>query len=124
MVYQEYISDRNHLHMNATRWNSLSEFAHYLGREGICEVDETEKGVFIKWIDKRPETLARQEAVQKKEKMEKTEEEREARLLAEQIEKAKSQAQTQSTTSEEKVIVQESVTFIIRLCNLITIFCL
>ena len=25
-VYQEYIQDKNHLHMNATRWVTLTEF--------------------------------------------------------------------------------------------------
>ncbi|KAJ3291906.1 hypothetical protein HK104_005710 [Borealophlyctis nickersoniae] len=89
LVYQEYISDRNHLHMNATRWDSLSSFVQYLGREGLAEVDETPKGWFIKYIDRSPATLARQEAVAKKERMERTEEEREQKLLQEQIEKAK-----------------------------------
>jgi len=46
--------------MNATIWNTLTDFVKYLGKEGICEVEETEKGWFIKWIDRRPETLARQ----------------------------------------------------------------
>lgn len=59
-VYQEYISDRHHLHMNATRWNTLSEFVKYLGREGICHVDETERGWYIAWIDNSPKALAKQ----------------------------------------------------------------
>ncbi|TPX36509.1 hypothetical protein SmJEL517_g01353 [Synchytrium microbalum] len=87
LVYQEYISDREHLHMNATRWNSLGAFVQYLGRESICEVDETEKGWFIKWIDRSPENLARQEAIQKKERGEKSDAEREQKMLDEQIEK-------------------------------------
>ncbi|KAI9013254.1 domain of Kin17 curved DNA-binding protein-domain-containing protein [Gaertneriomyces semiglobifer] len=87
LVYQEYISDRTHLHMNATQWTSLTEFVKYLGREGLCEVDETEKGWFIKWVDRRPESLAKQEAVLKKERMERTEEERAQKELEEQIRK-------------------------------------
>lgn len=59
-VYQEYIADRNHIHMNATRWNSLSEFVKYLGREGICHVEEAENGWYITWIDNSPKALARQ----------------------------------------------------------------
>ncbi|RKO91199.1 domain of Kin17 curved DNA-binding protein-domain-containing protein, partial [Blyttiomyces helicus] len=88
LVYQEYISDRDHLHMNSTKWDSLSEFVKHLGREGLCEVDETPKGWFMKWIDRSPEALAKQEAILKKERAEKTEEEREQKALAEQIEKA------------------------------------
>ncbi|KAH6568311.1 hypothetical protein BASA50_004406 [Batrachochytrium salamandrivorans] len=88
-VYQEFISDRNHLHMNATVWMSLSAYVKYLGKEGLCEVDETEKGWYIKWIDRSATTLARQEAVLKKDRAEKTEEERERKLLDEQISKAR-----------------------------------
>jgi DNA/RNA-binding protein KIN17 len=42
-VYQEYIADKNHVHMNATIWTSLSEFVKYIGKEGKAVVDETEK---------------------------------------------------------------------------------
>lgn len=59
-VYQEFIQDKNHLHMNATRWVTLTEFAKHLGRSGIARVDETEKGWFIAWIDNSPQALAKQ----------------------------------------------------------------
>ncbi|XP_043678543.1 DNA/RNA-binding protein KIN17 isoform X2 [Vespula pensylvanica] len=42
-VYQEYISDRGHVHMNATMWLTLTGFVKWLGRTGKCVVDETEK---------------------------------------------------------------------------------
>jgi DNA/RNA-binding protein KIN17 len=35
-VYNEYINDRTHIHMNSTRWLTLTEFVKYLGREGVC----------------------------------------------------------------------------------------
>ncbi|KAJ3160434.1 hypothetical protein HDU86_000768 [Geranomyces michiganensis] len=88
LVYQEYISDKQHLHMNATQWTSLTEFCMYLGKEGLCEVDETEKGWFIKWIDRSPETLAKQDAILKKERLEKTDEERAKKALEDQIRRA------------------------------------
>ncbi|TPX36390.1 hypothetical protein SeMB42_g07098 [Synchytrium endobioticum] len=111
LVYQEYISDRNHLHMNATRWSSLTQFLQYLGREGICEVDETEKGWFIKWIDRSPETLARQEAIRAKERSERSDADREQKMLEEQIEKAKTAGKAaeaqytelQRETQEDKI---------------------
>jgi DNA/RNA-binding protein KIN17 len=59
-VYQEYIQDKNHIHMNSTKWVSLTEFVKYLGKEGIVRVDETEKGFFISWVDNSPGALARQ----------------------------------------------------------------
>ncbi|KAJ3238637.1 hypothetical protein HDU77_011479, partial [Chytriomyces hyalinus] len=89
VVYQEYIADRNHVHMNSTAWNSLNGFVRTLESEGTITLEMTEKGPFISWVDKSPETLARQEAVARKERMEKSEDERNAKLLEEQIGKAK-----------------------------------
>jgi DNA/RNA-binding protein KIN17 len=58
-IYQEYIRDKHHLHMNATRWVTLAGFVKHLGRAGIVRVDETEKGLFIAWIDSSPKALAK-----------------------------------------------------------------
>lgn len=88
-VYQEFIQDKNHLHMNATRWVTLTEFAKHLGRSGIARVDETEKGWFIAWIDSSPKALAKQEASMKKDRATRDDEQRERTLIAEQIERAK-----------------------------------
>ncbi|XP_067140977.1 DNA/RNA-binding protein KIN17 [Centruroides vittatus] len=88
-VYQEYISDRHHLHMNATRWETLTDFVKWLGREGHCVVDYTDKGWFISYIDRDPETIRRQEALAKKEKMNLDDEERIAKFIEKQIERDK-----------------------------------
>ena len=90
--YQEYINDKLHIHMNATRWNSLTEFAKHLGREGICRVEDTEKGLYIAWIDNSPEALRRQDALRKKERQDKGDEEREQKLIREQIARAEKDA--------------------------------
>lgn len=34
IVYQEYIADRHHIHMNSTMWETLTDFVKWLGREG------------------------------------------------------------------------------------------
>lgn len=31
-IYMEYIKDKHHVHMNATRWSTLTEFAYHLER--------------------------------------------------------------------------------------------
>jgi DNA/RNA-binding protein KIN17 len=69
--YNEYIRDKEHVHMNATKWPSLTEFTKHLGREGICHVKEDEKdGLMIAWRDtsaaaiKRKEEIAEQEAAE------------------------------------------------------------
>lgn len=84
-VYQEYITDKNHLHMNATRWVTLTGFVKWLGKTGKCVVDETEKGWFITYIDRDPETIEKQERRNKRIKMEKTDEEQTRLLIERQI---------------------------------------
>jgi len=59
-VYQEFIQDKHHQHMNSTRWVTLTEFVKHLGRSGVARVDETEKGWFIAWIDNSPKALEKQ----------------------------------------------------------------
>lgn len=100
MVYQEYIREKDHIHMNATRWETLSGFIQYLGRTGKCTVDRTEKGWYIAWIDRDPETIARQEALAKKDKMAKDDEERLAAFISKQVEKGNTT--TSSSTTDEK----------------------
>ncbi|KAL6849790.1 hypothetical protein ACO1O0_009335 [Amphichorda felina] len=86
--YQEYIANKEHVHMNATKWPSLTEFAKYLGREGICRVEETEKGIHIAWIDNSPEALRRRDALKRKEAQDQGNEELEQRIIREQIKRA------------------------------------
>ncbi|KAJ7845443.1 domain of Kin17 curved DNA-binding protein-domain-containing protein [Mycena olivaceomarginata] len=90
-VYQEYISDKSHLHMNATRWVTLTEFVKHLGRSGIARVDETDKGWFLAWIDSSPKALAKAEASLKKDRATTSDEQRERTLIADQIERAKAE---------------------------------
>ncbi|KAI9021555.1 domain of Kin17 curved DNA-binding protein-domain-containing protein [Phycomyces nitens] len=100
-VYQEYISDREHLHMNATNWTSLSEFVKHLGRESICHVDETEKGWYMTWIDNSPKALERQAAVQKLERAQKDDDEREQQQLQRQIDRAAKLAEERGVLGQQ-----------------------
>jgi hypothetical protein len=94
IVYNEYIANRHHVHMNSTKWLTLTgaerarvctarrlyagpwqrgaaraapwallstracracaDFVKYLGREGLCKVDETEKGWYMSIIQRDP----------------------------------------------------------------------
>ncbi|TWW64878.1 DNA/RNA-binding protein KIN17 [Takifugu flavidus] len=85
IIYNEYISDRQHIHMNATRWETLTEFTKWLGREGFCKVDETPKGWYIQYIDRDPETIRRQEELARKKKHDLDDEERSAKFIEEQV---------------------------------------
>lgn len=99
--YQEYIANKEHVHMNATRWPSLTEFAKHLGREGMCRVEDNEKGLHVSWIDNSPDALRRSEAIRKKERQDKGDEEREQKLIKEQIEKAEFDAEDKARESED-----------------------
>ena len=120
-VYQEYIADKSHLHMNSTRWVTLTEFVKHLGRSGIAKVDETEKGWFIAWIDSSPKALAKavrlfklsfyshlpvlftikyQEASLKKDRATVSDEQREQQLIAEQISRAAVEDDSNKTNNE------------------------
>ena len=99
--YQEYIGNKEHVHMNATRWASLTEFVKMLGREGVVRVEEDEgrmdegnerggaSGLMIAWIDDSPEALRRKEAVRRREAQDRGDEELEQRLVREQIRRAR-----------------------------------
>uniref|UniRef100_M4BWP2 DNA/RNA-binding protein Kin17 WH-like domain-containing protein n=1 Tax=Hyaloperonospora arabidopsidis (strain Emoy2) TaxID=559515 RepID=M4BWP2_HYAAE len=84
-VYNEYIADKLHVHMNATQWETLGSFVQYLGRTGKCVVDETEKGWHIQYIDRDPKAIARQEDLEKKKKADLDHEERNRLFIQRQI---------------------------------------
>jgi len=113
-VYQEYIKEKEHTHMNATKWTTLTAFIQHLGKSGKCKVDETEKGWYITWIDRDPETIARQEASSKKDKLAKDDQEKEAEFIRKQVEMDRLRkgdsaydqpkfTELQRTDSEEKI---------------------
>lgn len=83
-VYQEYIHDRDHVHMNGTRWVTLTGFVKWLGKTGQAVVDETEKGWFITYIDRSPETVEKEERRNKKMKMDKSDEEKQIEFIERQ----------------------------------------
>ncbi|KAM3955295.1 kin17 DNA and RNA binding protein [Aphomia sociella] len=112
-VYQDYISNRDHLHMNATMWETLTEFVKWLGREGKCVVDETEKGWFVAYIDRDPAAVAALEAKAKKEKMDKDDQERMLEFIEKQVERGKKSSRADdepSYTEFKRESSQERIT--------------
>ena len=61
-VYNEYIQDKLHVHMNSTMWTTLSDYVAYLGRTGKATIEETERGWFLTFIDRDPEAARRADA--------------------------------------------------------------
>ena len=116
--YNEYISNKEHVHLNATRWNSLTEFVKHLGREGIIRVHEDEKAqetnqkgaaaLMISWIDNSPEAMRRQNAIKKREQQDKSDEYREHKQIEAQIRKARAQAGEKDLDDEGLSDVEEA----------------
>lgn len=85
-VYQEYIRERGHVHMNATVWHTLGDFVQYLGQTGKCRIDEDEEyGWHIQLIDKEREV--RIQKLVDRVKQEQTDEERAIKVLQRRIER-------------------------------------
>ena len=87
-VYMELIAEKSHIHMNSTMWATLQDFVKYLGRTGVCVVDQTEKGWYIQWIDRDPVKMRMKEAMEERERAKVSEEERVRRRLRKQIKAA------------------------------------
>ncbi|KAL6548064.1 DNA/RNA-binding protein kin17 [Orobanche hederae] len=88
VVYNEYIADRHHIHMNSTQWASLTEFVKYLGRTRKCKVEDTPKGWFITYIDRDSESLFKERMKNKRIKTDIVEEEKMEKEIQRQIERA------------------------------------
>jgi len=92
VVYQQYIGDKEHVHMNSTCWVTLTSFVKHLGRTGKAIIDETEKGWYVTWVQKDQDTLDKEKKAAKKERMVKDDEEKVKDYIEAQIERAKEQS--------------------------------
>lgn len=54
IVYVQVIADKNHQHMNSTRWESVRGFCTEMAERGIIEMRMSERGPIIKYIEVDP----------------------------------------------------------------------
>ncbi|ESW27360.1 hypothetical protein PHAVU_003G195200 [Phaseolus vulgaris] len=101
VVYNEYINDRHHVHMNSTQWATLTEFVKYLGRTGKCKVEETPKGWFITYIDRDSETLFKERMKNKRIKADMADEEKQEKEIKKQIEMAEQMIQQPTPEADQ-----------------------
>ncbi|CAI7722206.1 DNA/RNA-binding protein KIN17, putative [Plasmodium vivax] len=109
-VYTNMISDKTHIHMNATVWVTLTDFVLYLGKTGKCKIEETERGWYIEYIDR--EKIEREKAFEQRKKIEYSYEELKEKKINEAIEEAKKTGkfiQSEYTglnkKSDEKIVI-------------------
>ncbi|XP_034019470.1 DNA/RNA-binding protein KIN17 [Thalassophryne amazonica] len=120
IVYNEYISHREHVHMNSTQWETLTDFTKWLGREGLCKVDETPKGWYVQYIDRDPETIRRQEEQARKKKQDLDDEERSAKFIEEQVRRGQDGKESDETpvyTELKRESEEEKVVFNLGACS-------
>uniref|UniRef100_A0A8C1DYK7 Kin17 DNA and RNA binding protein n=2 Tax=Cyprinus carpio TaxID=7962 RepID=A0A8C1DYK7_CYPCA len=77
IVYNEYISHREHVHMNSTQWETLTDFTKWLGREG--------NSIFIFFLGFSNTKINVQEELERKKKQDMDDEERSAKFIEEQV---------------------------------------
>ncbi|KAL7609563.1 hypothetical protein Lser_V15G10391 [Lactuca serriola] len=111
VVYNEYIADRHHVHMNSTQWATLTEFVKHLGKTGKCKVEETPKGWFITYIDRDSETLLKEKLKNKRMKADIVDEEKQEREIKRQIERA------EQLMGSDKVLENEDAKLLLRSDN-------
>jgi DNA/RNA-binding protein KIN17 len=109
-VYQQVIAHKDHVHMNSTRWHTLSGFCQWLGKSGICVVDNVDEEWWLTYIDRDPETLERQRKAAKKKKMDKDDEERLLEFVEQQVERDKKRKE--GDEGEEKEPEQKFTEFV------------
>jgi DNA/RNA-binding protein KIN17 len=88
-IWKSVIAERHHIHLNATKWLTLTEFVKYIGKEGLADVDVDEEGKWhVRYINRDPAAEERKKALERKEKMDQDDSERAARMVEKQIKEA------------------------------------
>ncbi|RAR11343.1 long-chain fatty acid transporter-like protein [Stemphylium lycopersici] len=108
--YNEYIRDKEHVHMNATKWSSLTEFTKHLGREGICHVKEDEKdGLMIAWRDTSAAAVTRRNEIAELEAAEARSGAGEDKMLKKMAKRAQEEAEAKKVIEAKRAAAQAAV---------------
>jgi DNA/RNA-binding protein KIN17 len=108
--YNEYIRDKEHVHMNATKWASLTEFTKHLGREGICHVKEDEKdGLMIAWRDTSAAAVTRRNEIAELEAAEARSGAGEDKMLKKMAKRAQEEAEAKKAIEAKRAAANAKV---------------
>lgn len=115
--YNEFIQDKDHIHMNATRFTSLSKFIKYLSKEGKIRIkldeevegDEVDMGQLqISYIDRSQGNVMRQQMLADLESTQRDEQEIKNMLLQRQMALAKNHQKVENK-KEPKIVTTTDV---------------
>jgi DNA/RNA-binding protein KIN17 len=109
--YNEYIRDKEHVHMNATRFASLTEFAKHLGREGICHVKENEEDglLMIAWRDTSAAAVTRKREIAELEAAEARSGAGEDKMLKKMAKRAAEEAEAKKAIEAKRTAAQAAM---------------
>lgn len=105
--YNQLIQQKDHVHLSATRWTSLSQFIQDVARQGIINtsvVDETDQslnGVDISYINNSGDELVRKAMLQRKDDADKNDEALGAKILQQQIKRGQAMEKHQVEVEAE-----------------------
>lgn len=111
--YNEFIQDKHHIHMNATRFSSLTKFIQYLSKEGKVKVtgldslaeDEIDPSQLrISYIDKSQQNLLRKAKLKELDENQESEQQLKSRLLQRQIALGQNEDTAEDEASEPTAI--------------------
>ncbi|CCH43010.1 DNA/RNA-binding protein [Wickerhamomyces ciferrii] len=91
--YNQLIQQKDHIHLNSTKWSSLSQFLQDIGKQGLINVnvvdesDQSLNGVDISYVNNSSDEITRQNNLKKHSEDEKAEEHLSMKLLKDQIKK-------------------------------------
>ncbi|KAH3675017.1 hypothetical protein WICMUC_002849 [Wickerhamomyces mucosus] len=88
--YNLLIQDKHHIHLNSTKWSSLSQFLQHINTKGLIKIDDNEQGdglnsLDISYINNSSENIMKREELRQKIANEKSEEQLEMKLIENQI---------------------------------------
>lgn len=97
--YNEFIQDKHHIHMNATRFTSLTKFIQHLSKEGKVRVSGLDSLInneldpsqlSISYIDRSHQNVLRKAQVEELSRIQESEQKVKSQLLQRQIENSRS----------------------------------
>lgn len=116
--YNEFIQDKHHVHMNATRFTSLTKFIQYLGKEGKVKVRGLESFVgdeidpsqlLISYIDRSQQNVLRKAQLEELDKNRESEQQMRSKLLQRQIELAKQEELANEDGIASEVVISQDL---------------
>lgn len=112
--YNQLIQQKDHIHLNSTKWSSLSQFIQDIAKQGLINVkvtdeeDQSLNGLDISYINNSSEEILRKSNIRKQGEMNKTEEQMSMKILQDQIKRGEQFVNEEEEKEEDKKLSRPS----------------